>query len=569
MISVISYFNVGGSSSSLDNNGAAKVLSQRRPVEPMEIIPSDASMASEYYKADGHDDLIASMPNLDTSTCSDSTRNCEFAQYSGYLLANNNAEIHYWFIEADVDEDVDVTTLPVFVWTNGGPGCSGMDGLLTEHGPWRVQDDLRITYNKYAWTTEVNMLYLEQPYGVGFSAANDMDAAVRNFLTKFPEYADADIYTTAESWGGHYVPMTASTILKNNAEGVEPKINFRGFLLGNPYTDWYENTYGFVGDVFGHGLMSSVDWDKWHALCWDNEDNVDSMALCSAIYTRAYLSSYNSNVYALDWPQCLFDEDWSMPSTTSRPSFEFQKGSHLHRHARRAMSKVLEHKNYDELNMRVSKKKLNEMYTRIKERKYEWKRPEKKEKLTVHAELEPYYAISTDSYVPCIEYNMADWLNLEEVQTALNVKSTEWEMCSDAVWDRWPDSDYDLFMQDYYDEIIQNYAVEEDLKLCVYSGDDDSVCGIQGTQYWLDRWEGYEADSTVNWTPWADESLELGGYYTIYHKEGDDSFNALHFMSVRTAGHMVPTTEPARALTLLKKYLYEMTTTNQDPINKK
>ena len=66
----------------------------------------------------------------------------------------------------------------------------------------------------------------------------------------------------------------------------------------------------------------------------------------------------------------------------------------------------------------------------------------------------------------------------------------------------------------------------------------------------------------MNWTPWADQDSELGGYYTIYHEEGNTDFNALHFLTVRTAGHMVPTTQPARALTLLQKYLYELTNTN-------
>merc|ERR1719229_1676124 len=124
-------------------------------------------------------------------------------------------------------------------------------------------------------------------------------------------------------------------------------------------------------------------------------------------------------------------------------------------------------------------------------------------------------------------------------------------MCSNQVWDAWPDSDYDAFMQEYFDKIITGYSEDLDLKLTIYSGDDDSVCGLTGTQYWLSRWNRFEADSTV-----------LGGYYTIYHQEDHDDFNALHFLTVRAADHMVPTTEPARALTLLRKYLYELTTTN-------
>merc|ERR1711933_713716 len=164
-------------------------------------IPSDPNSASSYYKSNGADDLISSMPYLVSASCP--TGKCDFKQYSGYLLGNNNAEIHYWFIEADDSP----STKPIFFWTNGGPGCSGLDGLLTEHGPWKVNDNLEIHYNKYSWNTEVNMVYLEQPYGVGFSAtenddnvvsgdqnaADDMDAAIRNFLTKFPFYNDNKI----------------------------------------------------------------------------------------------------------------------------------------------------------------------------------------------------------------------------------------------------------------------------------------------------------------------------------------------------------------------------------------
>ena len=83
------------------------------------IIPSDVSLTSDYYKSNGQDDLITvTMPGLKVSTCANSPSNCQNKQYSGYLLANDNREIHYWFIQAEVHPHKQ----PVFIWTNGGPG---------------------------------------------------------------------------------------------------------------------------------------------------------------------------------------------------------------------------------------------------------------------------------------------------------------------------------------------------------------------------------------------------------------------------------------------------------------
>jgi hypothetical protein len=51
-----------------------------------------------------------------------------FNQFSGYLTVDGSKEMHYWFVESMEDP----ANAPVAFWTNGGPGCSGLLGFMTE-----------------------------------------------------------------------------------------------------------------------------------------------------------------------------------------------------------------------------------------------------------------------------------------------------------------------------------------------------------------------------------------------------------------------------------------------------
>merc|ERR1719273_2350126 len=461
VIAFVAYFNFGARlvDGSLKNSNTAKVLMTRKKSGKYHLsedyvrqtreelvaeaisrkaeLASDVTKTTSYYNADGEDDLIESMPFLDESTCSASATNCAFKQYSGYLLATTNREIHYWYMEADVEGDP--MDRPLFIWTNGGPGCSGLMGLLTEQGAWRVQDDHTVTYNADSWISEVNMVFLEQPYGVGFSdvdegrecvggddaAAWDMDAVIRNFVTKFPRFEGHEIYTTAESWGGHYVPRTAWQILVNNEAGYEPHINYKGFIVGNPYTNYYENTYGFVDSLYGHGLMNAPDYDFWKEQCWDNTDAIDNSEACYAVYVAAYYSAYNSNVYALDWDQCYTEEDWGSM---------FKRSSHVHKTAERFLDRLMVHDEtkLKSLGLKMGKKALQELHTNLQ---YGQLKPLESDKLK--PAQQDSWSLSNDAYVPCLEYNAIYWMARLEVQTALNVKYTNWSVCSDPVYDEW------------------------------------------------------------------------------------------------------------------------------------
>ena len=76
---------------------------------------------------------------------------------------------------------------------------------------------------------------------------------------------------------------------------------------------------------------------------------------------------------------------------------------------------------------------------------------------------------------------------------------------------------------------------------------DDSVCGTLGTQSWI--WNmNYTVDSNNDWEQWTDSTGQLGGYMVKFV----DAFN---FVTVHSAGHMIPETQPMRSLEAFTAYL--------------
>lgn len=122
--------------------------------------------------------------------------------------------------------------------------------MFTELGPFVLDANLQVTLNPYSFNKKANMLFLEQPAGVGFSYPNvpandtstaiDTVAALRVFMDQHPELQGRDFYVMGESYGGHYVPNTVKEIQQTNANLSDEKqiINIKGFAVGNGYTDW-------------------------------------------------------------------------------------------------------------------------------------------------------------------------------------------------------------------------------------------------------------------------------------------------------------------------------------------
>ncbi|KAG9120541.1 hypothetical protein FRC07_003925, partial [Ceratobasidium sp. 392] len=168
-------------------------------------------------------------------------------QHSGYLDISNEKHIFFWFFEARNNP----STAPVVIWLNGGPGCSSAAGLFFALGPCSIKDGGNSTmWNKWSWNNNANMIFIDQPAGVGYSyntgpavnnsfiAADDMWAFLQLFYKRFPQY-NGKLHVAGESYGGTYVPHIASAIHDNNkALSKMPVtghqyINLTSILLGN------------------------------------------------------------------------------------------------------------------------------------------------------------------------------------------------------------------------------------------------------------------------------------------------------------------------------------------------
>ncbi|KAJ6586387.1 serine carboxypeptidase [Mycena vulgaris] len=182
-------------------------------------------------------------------------------QASGYGDLTSSKSIFFWYFAARNNP----STAPLSLWFNGGPGSSSMIGLLQELGPCRITNDSApVTLNPFSWNNNSNILFIDQPVGVGFShgtesvgtsqdAAADMWSFLQIFLkdSRFSNLAVNDLAIWTESYGGHYGPTFAAYFLSQNTAIAAGKVsgqhlNLKTLGIGNGLTVTLSQYPGYI-----------------------------------------------------------------------------------------------------------------------------------------------------------------------------------------------------------------------------------------------------------------------------------------------------------------------------------
>ncbi|KII89383.1 hypothetical protein PLICRDRAFT_41030 [Plicaturopsis crispa FD-325 SS-3] len=168
--------------------------------------------------------------------------------YTGYIDIEAR-HLFFFYFESRNDPAHD----DVLLWLNGGPGGSSTLGMLMELGPCTIDGANQTKFNPYGWNDRANVLFLEQPVGVGYSyadygetvttteeAAKDVAAFMAIFFESIEGLSGRAFSIAGESYGGRYVPLFAAEIYDQNqrleAAGMN-RINLSSVMIGNGIVD--------------------------------------------------------------------------------------------------------------------------------------------------------------------------------------------------------------------------------------------------------------------------------------------------------------------------------------------
>ncbi|WFD35820.1 carboxypeptidase D [Malassezia cuniculi] len=191
---------------------------------------------------------------------------------------NEDKKLFFWMFPpaGDVGHD------DVVVWLNGGPGCSSLEGLFQENGPFKfATSDVNSTLipNEHSWSNLSYVVWIESPVGVGFTKgeptiqgmygqARQMYGFLQQFFDTFSELKGKRLWFTGESYAGKYIPYIAHEIYQHDDTKDETGINLQGIAINDP---------SFTSDFLSEEAPAFEFFEQYHEVMGVNKSDVEDV----------------------------------------------------------------------------------------------------------------------------------------------------------------------------------------------------------------------------------------------------------------------------------------------------
>ncbi|KAF2790897.1 carboxypeptidase Y precursor [Melanomma pulvis-pyrius CBS 109.77] len=427
--------------------------------------------------------------------------NAHSEQYTGWLDVGSK-HLFFWYFESQSSPSTD----PLLLWLTGGPGGSSMIGLMQELGPCLINEHGNGTvYNEYGWSKNANIIFVDQPAGVGFSyldegipvpgtsftAAEDMHHFLQLFVSDvFPDLKERDFHITGESYGGHYIPALGAQIVTQNVlYPKRPQVNLSSVLIGNGYVSPLHTAFGY-----------------WETLCTTNP------GIESPVF-----NSTRCDIMASNLPRCM-----DLGSVCySHPDPAICQAA-----AQVCWTGVIEHYDGESGDGGGNRNRFD--ITRPCDTKDE----------LCYAEI------------PRIE----TYLNLPWVWAALHIPSVlkNYSVISYEVADAFElTNDLGISTQP---QVL--YLLESGIDVLFYQGNLDLACNTAGNLQWANSmpWKGQPAFVAQEKRRWKIDGEEVGWFKEVKTDMGGRE-TTFAFATIWGSGHLVPYDQPKVALELVKRWV--------------
>ncbi|GER43899.1 serine carboxypeptidase-like protein [Striga asiatica] len=389
---------------------------------------------------------------------------------------------------------------PLVLWLNGGPGCSSIGfGQSLELGPFFPQKGTKpeLKFNNHTWNKAANLLFLESPVGVGFSYTN-----TTSDLSHLGDNMTAsDSYNFLVSWFQRFPQYKSHDFyIAGESYGGHYVPQLANLVVEKNKIALKDHLINIKGILIGNAeLDDETDQKGMIEYAWNHA--VISDAVYDEIKKECDFSSLNLTKECNHGLDKYFDvyDIIDMYSLYAPVCVDDNIGTTISKPSG------------------VSRFLTKNIYGR--------RRP-------------------LSGYDPCAFLYTDVYFNRADVQRALHANVTglryPWTSCSDAI-EKWKDAPFSILP-------ILRQLIAAGLRIWVYSGDTDGRVPVTATRYSL-RKLGLRMKH--DWTAWYTNNQQVGGWTVEY--------DGLTFVSVRGAGHQVPTFKPREALQLFQHFLENQT----------